>query len=1284
MDAQAAAEPAARPLHRFSGEPFAGRRGVFAIFRRREPLRRQGAPDDDAEPPRDDGVRQQQQGQQMKRRHRSIEVPLTEKQVFIKSAGCSHTSDPSESQHPRMQYVPPPNMTTRPPPGMEAGGLGYGPADIEKKALDGSWTVDFFGPPPGGQLALQHKVHPYSKFPRETLHLPDVYKGHNPYLTQVMIELITEEDLVPLKVILPIRETYNETTVTWNEYNFNTGLIGPVPEEGVSRLVTQQVNERRESYTRAGLAFMIEHGFWKTEKGRLSYALQIQQIKNATIDGLYIGVLEALLVCKTLSNYYASLCATTVSSMRFNQAMKLEVESWAEIQKSAHGWDMLNARAHRQLKLNGAKPDAWVVDEGTKAYISLVRPENKYVIAGPEGRELYNSQLPSAANTRFFDQKTGCLVFETKSFESPDSVEPINPLVRPRTIGEYYHSLPLAAPDKNYSTEHRTIIVYDEDRDGWASISLYDALDNCARFKHAGEPPHFKNHDEGDDLDDGPQFPKDYKDKEEDMFWAKDRPVAYFGDMNENGLPEEAVRDWSKRVIQTLDDTVSEGLTVMRRLVRELETEGLEDENLQPLCKGYFKSISNDAPLDGNGLANLLSDKKIYKDDHGEEYTFKALFKLGPCVRPWGFGNVAGIRTLANPCFNDSEGWGMTINDIHKRAVVAIAAFDKLTQALEKACYDNVFLRAAAVPYYYAHKNVEHALFANIFHRTQLPIVRRCVRKSTFPNVVKYGWVNVTLNNHEFLDQSEEEMICSNEMQRDIFRKIMDIDFQLKEHLIDENQIKILNHTHPEVYDKMLQLYDSKFGELKADHDVETIRICQMLLNFRLLTMARKNEWNYLQLAKHVDEKYFKMSAKDIFQIKHGVIDTDGDRWTEVTNYEYNIMIPESTAAHGVPTCETTGMTSSAEIRKHLKKNGNDHAREFLREMNDSLMFSTEQAHKKPKITGPGLEVSYAVNPAMFDVAQMSGDSAQVLQPGGLRGLEVDPPPVLNQVGANKRVAALSNYSKEFVDRWDKAQREPDELERCVKLAFFGVPVNARSLKHFLKNDMVFPFNVLYVRPYMTYAMATGICLKAGAATGETLVGDSDWQLGDRAETKTHYGHYTIRYLSFVHREQNVYHAYNYKCNGYLGGNDMKWNESLFAILEPYRRMTYPNPIDITGCHYDVTTGRTLEEKHYQSCNFYKTLHRWNNRKVQDGRESAYLADSSTNNQNTVCFQGHQAVYSTHTGAHTCVIENTGHWGRNVYPGCGKVRAGLNLALESIAFKEAYGGATQASHVMLG
>ena len=130
-------------------------------------------------------------------------------------------------------------LTTAPPPGQ--GGA--------------NWN-QYFGQPAGGMPA----PNPYEAYRRENFQLPEAYKGHNTYLTTVLIQLITEDDMWPARIALPFRQTENENTIMWDEIHFNNTLLNPVPEEGVSRLVSQQMSERQDHYVRYGLAFMLEHG----------------------------------------------------------------------------------------------------------------------------------------------------------------------------------------------------------------------------------------------------------------------------------------------------------------------------------------------------------------------------------------------------------------------------------------------------------------------------------------------------------------------------------------------------------------------------------------------------------------------------------------------------------------------------------------------------------------------------------------------------------------------------------------------------------------------------------------------------------------------------------------------------------------------------------------------------------------------------------------------------------------------------------------------------------------
>lgn len=61
------------------------------------------------------------------------------------------------------------------------------------------------------------------------------------------------------------------------------------PHQGIPRLVTSSRSSRSSSLVRRGLAFMIEHGFYNTDQGRESFALNLKQITDAVHTTCYSG-----------------------------------------------------------------------------------------------------------------------------------------------------------------------------------------------------------------------------------------------------------------------------------------------------------------------------------------------------------------------------------------------------------------------------------------------------------------------------------------------------------------------------------------------------------------------------------------------------------------------------------------------------------------------------------------------------------------------------------------------------------------------------------------------------------------------------------------------------------------------------------------------------------------------------------------------------------------------------------------------------------------------------------
>ena len=91
-------------------------------------------------------------------------------------------------------------------------------------------------------------------FDRTDYTLPEAYQGKNLSLAQTLDEMIwTPEDFYT-SWVMPWYVT-DQLHIEWNKWEFNQHFMDLVPEEGVSRLVSSERSQRRESIYRRGLAF---------------------------------------------------------------------------------------------------------------------------------------------------------------------------------------------------------------------------------------------------------------------------------------------------------------------------------------------------------------------------------------------------------------------------------------------------------------------------------------------------------------------------------------------------------------------------------------------------------------------------------------------------------------------------------------------------------------------------------------------------------------------------------------------------------------------------------------------------------------------------------------------------------------------------------------------------------------------------------------------------------------------------------------------------------------------
>lgn len=320
----------------------------------------------------------------------------------------------------------------------------------------------FFGPYRGSHEDMRAD----EQLAHETYNLPRAYEGKNKFLEEVLDFKIRKEDEFYTSRLLPWEFT-DDLHVAWEIFSFNRTLADLEPHQGVPRYVSAQSESHTDNLLRRGLAFIIEHGFYKTERGKRHFSLNLQQITDAVHTTCYFGVIHALLAGQ---NYYKEWHIKFGNQItRVNDLHQLERRRWAIVQKKKNGLYLLDAEIKHEMKREGIVPNVWVFPDKMGIYVNMVGDHQlDYHQRGPEA----NSNRESG------DQKSsfrGLPVFEAQSFDVDFTGQPIDLMVRDRQCGEFF----------TLTSNEGSKYVYNASTDNWGELN-YDKLSRVAI--NNGEP----------------------------------------------------------------------------------------------------------------------------------------------------------------------------------------------------------------------------------------------------------------------------------------------------------------------------------------------------------------------------------------------------------------------------------------------------------------------------------------------------------------------------------------------------------------------------------------------------------------------------------------------------------------------------------------------------------------------------------------------------------------------------------------------------------------------------
>lgn len=319
--------------------------------------------------------------------------------------------------------------------------------------------------------------------------LPHAYIGQNNFLREILDgSIFGNRESWYTSFALPFIRNDN-LTISWSNWTFDSHLVSQVPHEGIPRMITSSEKGQSEKVTRRGLSFTLEHDFWRTERGQRNYLYNIMQIRDSVQLTCNYDCLVAILT----ADYYTQEIENKVRSNHLNMSNYLndEITMFGIAQKDPRGLEVSVEMMQERLRKLGVQPNLFIVPPRMRIYLSMISDfHTSHDIRGEKGVSTFE-QGPSTSGIL-----RGMNTVTTDEFSVyQQSNIPVDLMARERDTGAYFCMFQddTHVIDSNYKSDHRSVIVYDEDVDGMVKITIKQAIDHCARFNKEGnldEKPH--------------------------------------------------------------------------------------------------------------------------------------------------------------------------------------------------------------------------------------------------------------------------------------------------------------------------------------------------------------------------------------------------------------------------------------------------------------------------------------------------------------------------------------------------------------------------------------------------------------------------------------------------------------------------------------------------------------------------------------------------------------------------------------------------------------------------
>ena len=351
-----------------------------------------------------------------------------------------------------------------------------------------------------GPLPILQRTDSYAKRNVQTWEMPEAYKGQNLYLRDTVEDLMfTSNQTYLTQRILPLFAT-DQVNMQWEHFEANAHLMDLTPYQTTSHAVTQKRQIRRAQLVRHGIMAEFENDFLRTAMGRTRFLAALGQISRSVIETMNAEIVRALVTSHRYQQQFVRE-AGMPQDQQLKYFLEQDRERFAIAQKTKNGLEKLNLLINKEMSSYRGEADCFLIPEEISIFTQIVRPEKTdYYLAGQLGPDRVNN-APGSRGTLASGNTQGALerieprhmiqdvpVYIVKNLQVENVSEAESQmLTRVRQIGEYTTMIDDCPDYSQYRTDHRSILMYNQDIDDMTKITLENAIENCGLWDENGE-----------------------------------------------------------------------------------------------------------------------------------------------------------------------------------------------------------------------------------------------------------------------------------------------------------------------------------------------------------------------------------------------------------------------------------------------------------------------------------------------------------------------------------------------------------------------------------------------------------------------------------------------------------------------------------------------------------------------------------------------------------------------------------------------------------------------------